>query len=120
MLYVRTDGHHSLYTRPRARPLSLPNSRGICVLEILALETRVMSTVTRIGNLEFTIMTILRDYPEARENDNLLCFLVWDLEVPNGGIHNLVYQAKAQIMKLTPAETITRIRRRLQNEKGVV
>ena len=77
-----------------------------------------MSTVTRIGNLEFTILTILRDYPEARENDNLLCFLVWEKE--DSHLRNYAYYYKAEVMNLTPSETITRIRRRLQNEQGIV
>ena len=53
------------------------------------------------------VISILLHSPEARTNDNLLCFIYW----------NLAYQVgEERIKDLTPAETITRIRRKLNAE----
>lgn len=65
--------------------------------------------------IEDIVTDILLCSPDARTNDNTLIFLFWAREAPE--MMGIWYKIGSKVKLLTPAETITRIRRKL-NEKG--
>jgi len=77
---------------------------------------RIVKMRKQFGNVVANTIMILEDYPETRSNDNLLCFRYWErferLE-DRAMTKTLNY---AFISLLTPVESITRARRKIQND----
>jgi len=67
----------------------------------------------RLKEIETCVRYILYSYPETRNNDKLLILLYWELvdgiKIP-AELHNTL------LLKATPPELITRVRRRIQEE----
>ena len=64
------------------------------------------------------VIKVLNEFPESRDNDNLLACYIWKGEL-NTDINKLVVSAffnKMSMGKLTAYETIRRIRAKLQSE----
>lgn len=75
------------------------------------------------------VATVLTDKPKARDNDNMLCSLIWWQDLKDIGLNPIDMSAKELLMyytdkRLTSSESICRARRRLQEEypeyRGVV
>jgi hypothetical protein len=67
------------------------------------------------------VKSALTDYPELRDSDAKLIAILWTVELSESGyaLSNLPTQKFMQILadgKLTSSETITRVRRRLQEQ----
>ncbi|PEL24360.1 hypothetical protein [Bacillus toyonensis] len=67
-------------------------------------------------NVRQNVEELLQHYPEARENDKLLLLLYWQkvdmVRFSNGDISVIDF-----LFKATPSESITRARRKVQEER---
>lgn len=70
-----------------------------------------LKIINTLETLEEKICWLLKRYPKLRNSDRLLVFYYWIIADKFKG--ELVDET---ILKLTPAESITRIRRLIQNE----
>lgn len=71
---------------------------------------------------EEKVRHVMIKYPESKDDDNLIVFRYWELFTPDlelkAAIRSFNYLYGDKIKNLTRPESITRMRRHIQNDKG--